>query len=174
MRNVCEEGGRELGTGPAKVVRCPRGVCAARSGARAVRPSLALTVLTCAYSVAGTGCLLPQLEEDESEEEEIEETRLQGRDNIPVYEKTVRCRSGSGWYNLNAKHTLNTTAQTLSSRVPPIDILIQVSSLLLIRRYPSPASFALAQQALYRRPMLLHAALPVLVICFGAPHTFPG
>ena len=67
-----------------------------------------------------------QLEEDESEEEEIEETRIQGRENIPVYEKTIRCRSGSGWYNVNAQHALTGTAQTISSRVPPFGTLIQV------------------------------------------------
>jgi len=109
-------------------------VCPDAAGAP---PPCALTLFL--SLVTGTGCLLPQLEENESEEEEIEETRMQGRDNIPVYEKTIRCRSGSGWYNLNAQHTLNTTSQTLSSRVPPIDILIQVSP-------PTRVFSAVAQQ----------------------------
>jgi len=45
-----------------------------------------------------------QLEDDESEEEGIEEMRMGGRVNIAVNDKKIRCRSGSGWYNVNSRH----------------------------------------------------------------------
>jgi hypothetical protein len=82
-----------------------------------------------------------QLEQDESEEEEIEETRIEGRRNIPVFEKSIRCRSGSGWYNLNARHSLTGTSQTLSSRVPTTETLIHTEKTLVsIRRQKSELS----------------------------------
>jgi len=48
-----------------------------------------------------------QLNDDESEDETIEEMRLEGRNNAPISTKTIRCRSGSGWYNFNARHNLS-------------------------------------------------------------------
>ena len=47
---------------------------------------------------------MQQLEDDESEEEGIEEMRMGGRVNIAVHDKKIRCRSGSGWYNVNSRH----------------------------------------------------------------------
>ena len=67
--------------------------------------------LSLSLSVSLSFCLckhicisMQQLEDDESEEEGIEEMRMGGRVNIAVNDKKIRCRSGSGWYNVNSRH----------------------------------------------------------------------
>ena len=42
-----------------------------------------------------------------------------------MYEKKIRCGSGSAWYHQNARHSLSVTSQTLSSRVATSEQLLQ-------------------------------------------------